>query len=255
MTVAPGGAGRTDAGFVGFDPAKPGQFLIFPKSLRPFEGARVVGIKFDLVAQPKFASARELTAVAPASRSPRARRARPPPATSKETPTEVPSASPARSGPRRSSSETVATRATAPDRADADSDVVPFEPPSESRTSSASSAEGSSSGAAPRSPRSGPSRRPRRERSPIAGGQSERKRAAAPVASREDPILLRAVRAAMKDLQRGRSVAAYQRLERAVGDAQHTTKPAGRASRNGQGTGSSRKKAQEAQKLDPTWRL
>ena len=57
MTIAPGPGGKTDVGRVGFDTRGANgarrQFLIFPKSLERFEGARVVGIKFDLVAQPK----------------------------------------------------------------------------------------------------------------------------------------------------------------------------------------------------------
>jgi hypothetical protein len=56
MTVgASGAAGKTDMGVVGFEPGKheDAQFLIFPKSLKPFDGARVVGIKFDLIDQPK----------------------------------------------------------------------------------------------------------------------------------------------------------------------------------------------------------
>jgi len=71
MTVgASDGAGKTEVGFVGFDPAKhPGaQFLIFPKSLQAFEGARVVGIKFDLIEQPKLVPA-----------TPAKKRAAPPP--------------------------------------------------------------------------------------------------------------------------------------------------------------------------------
>jgi hypothetical protein len=59
MTIESGGAGgKTDVGRVGFSPdsKRPAQFLIFPKSLKTFEGARVVGIKFDLVAQPKLAA-------------------------------------------------------------------------------------------------------------------------------------------------------------------------------------------------------
>ena len=58
MTLPPGGHGKADFGLVGFDASKPGaQFLIFPKSLRPFDGARVVGIKFDLVEQPALRAA------------------------------------------------------------------------------------------------------------------------------------------------------------------------------------------------------
>ncbi len=51
--------GKTDAGIVGYDPEqKSSEFLIFPKSLQHFAGARVVGIKFDLVEQPKTAPAK-----------------------------------------------------------------------------------------------------------------------------------------------------------------------------------------------------
>jgi hypothetical protein len=62
--------GKSDVGAVGFDPNADhgGQFLIFPKSLKPFAGARVVGIKFDLVEQPKLSPAKvEKSFVAPAS--------------------------------------------------------------------------------------------------------------------------------------------------------------------------------------------
>jgi hypothetical protein len=58
LEQTPGG-GKADFGIVGFDAKHDhgGQFLIFPKSIKPFEGARVVGVKFDLVEQPKLAPA------------------------------------------------------------------------------------------------------------------------------------------------------------------------------------------------------
>lgn len=64
--------GKTDVGTVGLESsAKPeGQVLIFPKSLKPFEGARIVGIKFDLVEQPKLADLRK-----PAHKPPARKRA------------------------------------------------------------------------------------------------------------------------------------------------------------------------------------
>jgi hypothetical protein len=46
---------KTDRGRVGYEPS-PGniaEVLIFPQSLQRFAGAQVVGVKFDLVAQPK----------------------------------------------------------------------------------------------------------------------------------------------------------------------------------------------------------
>jgi hypothetical protein len=66
MTIEPGaGGGKTDVGHVGFDPRRSplGQLLIFPKSLQRFAGARIVGIKFDLVEQPKLAPAAQLKRV------------------------------------------------------------------------------------------------------------------------------------------------------------------------------------------------
>lgn len=50
MTVIQTPAGsRADSGIVGFEPGANRQFLVFPKSLREFEGARVVGIQYDSI--------------------------------------------------------------------------------------------------------------------------------------------------------------------------------------------------------------
>jgi hypothetical protein len=40
---------KTDRGIVGFEAGTNRQFLIFPKSLRAFEGKQVVGIKYELI--------------------------------------------------------------------------------------------------------------------------------------------------------------------------------------------------------------
>lgn len=40
---------RKDYGEVGFTQDRTGNFLIFPKSLKTFEGRRVVGVKYDLI--------------------------------------------------------------------------------------------------------------------------------------------------------------------------------------------------------------
>lgn len=63
MTVRKSDTGKSDAGIVGFEPARDGsgQFLVFPKSLQPFAGSRVVGLKFDLVDQPKTIAAPSAT--------------------------------------------------------------------------------------------------------------------------------------------------------------------------------------------------
>ena len=50
MTIMQPSAGaKADRGEVGFDPGTGRQFLIFPKSLRPFARHTVVGIKYDLI--------------------------------------------------------------------------------------------------------------------------------------------------------------------------------------------------------------
>jgi hypothetical protein len=50
MTVFQDSTGnKADRGIVGFEPGAGRQFLVFPKSLRPFEGRNIVGIKYDLL--------------------------------------------------------------------------------------------------------------------------------------------------------------------------------------------------------------
>jgi hypothetical protein len=176
MTVAPNPTGgKTDVGIVGFDPdsSKRGaQFLIFPKSLERFAGARVVGIKFDLVAQPKLTEARTLAAPAPKRERKHARPAKvarldlePPLETSHgEAADVVPFEQARRSGERKEKLTQLKYDA----------------PPKQARPAKETSTQ-----TAARTP------------------SLDRK-------------LVREIRAAMKDLQRGKSVVAYQRLERIV---------------------------------------
>jgi hypothetical protein len=42
-------SGGTDHGVVGFEQGRSRQFLVFPKSLKAFDGQRIVGIKYDLL--------------------------------------------------------------------------------------------------------------------------------------------------------------------------------------------------------------
>lgn len=60
MTVAPRARGKADLGHVGFDAkaANQRQVLVFPKSLKRFENAEIVGVKFDLVQQPETVAAK-----------------------------------------------------------------------------------------------------------------------------------------------------------------------------------------------------
>ena len=48
MTIQNSDAG-TEFGIVGFKERKGARFLVFPKSLKRFEGKRIVGINWDLV--------------------------------------------------------------------------------------------------------------------------------------------------------------------------------------------------------------
>ena len=185
MTIEPGSAGgKADVGIVGFKSSagKPAQFLIFPKSLERFDGARVIGIKFDLVAQPEFASVDVLKSAA-AARTRGGKR--PPSASAKPVPPAKTRAS---------------TTTEADDSTPEEPDVIPFEPP----TRDATEAKPASRAKEPRS-----SARPPVRTSP--NGEAGK-----PTVSATERALIREVRAAMKELQRGKSVAAYQRLERAL---------------------------------------
>jgi hypothetical protein len=42
-------SGSTDHGIVGFEQGRSRQFLVFPKSLKSFDGQRIVGIKYELL--------------------------------------------------------------------------------------------------------------------------------------------------------------------------------------------------------------
>src|SRR5581483_8304403 len=67
---------RKDFGRTGFHPAPHASYLVFPKSLPP--ESRVVGIKYDLIAQPKVRDAVPAKDLKPAPRSSRVKaRARP----------------------------------------------------------------------------------------------------------------------------------------------------------------------------------
>jgi len=136
--------GKADFGTVGFDSKheNSGQFLIFPKSLKGFDGARVIGVKFDLIEQPKLAAAQKPQRKVSARAKPLRHKTKIPRERSLKLPT----------SPKPGAQN-----------------VVPFEP-------------------------------------------EETKESASPAHA----ALIREVRAAMKELQRGKSVAAYQRLERAL---------------------------------------
>jgi mannose-6-phosphate isomerase-like protein (cupin superfamily) len=49
MTLHQFQGGKSDYAVVGFEKGVPGQVLIFPKSLKPFEGKKIIAIKYDLL--------------------------------------------------------------------------------------------------------------------------------------------------------------------------------------------------------------
>jgi hypothetical protein len=203
MTVQSGAGGaKADVGTVGFktDARGTAQFLIFPKSLKQFEGARIVGVKFDLVRQPQLASVdalKEMGMTKPRSvvgrRTSRAAGPHPSPATFSVEP----------------------TPATPPEPSEErESHVVPFEPATPApETRPRNTAQTKTRLPVPRPPRgfartTRESARAAKQRESTARGGSAREAA-----------LIRDVRSALKELQKGKSVAAYQRLERALSRA------------------------------------
>ena len=198
MTIAPGAGGsKADVGIVGFETEPGSQFLIFPKSLKRFAGRRVVGVKFDLVEQPPLASSAELKAASHSKRGRPHRRPKravwhdPTTVSSPETAVEPESdddiAAPSEP-PRRRPSPTKRPRLVSDEHAP---EIVPFADPSEEAS---------------------PKRAPANSR---ARGRSERDHSKTET-SAASAKLVREIRLALKQLERGKSVAAYQRLQRAI---------------------------------------
>lgn len=70
---------KSDYGEVGFTGDKNASLLMFPKSLAPFDGKRVIGIKYDLLDSPEpTTSAKSKTSAKPAKK-PKAKRTEKPP--------------------------------------------------------------------------------------------------------------------------------------------------------------------------------
>jgi hypothetical protein len=151
MTLV-GEAGKADFGVVGYDVEHAAsQFLFFPRSLHEFDGAHVIGIKFDLIEQPKLSTADLQTWAAAAPRHAKKKAAAPP------------SPRPAATATRREDKPILPSRRRPPARA---------------------------------------------KRAVESHSHVE--------AKPSDHTLLREVHAALKELESGKTVAAYRRLQRAV---------------------------------------
>jgi hypothetical protein len=148
---------KKDFGVVGFHEEPQAQFLVFPKSIREFEGRRVVGVKYDLLA--------------PDSRPTAPRRA----------------PAPTHDAKRARSSKTKAAPRPRESRK-----VVRFEAPPASAAPPTAEARPTRQGA----PEKPAAVKPQPERTPL-----ERR-------------LLAEVSRALRELETGKSVAAYKRLQR-----------------------------------------
>lgn len=89
-------SGSTDHGIVGFEQGRSRQFLVFPKSLKAFDGHRIVGIKYDLledapVPEKETAKKEEVPKPAPARKT-----SEPSKGADRQVPTVVPTAAAAK---------------------------------------------------------------------------------------------------------------------------------------------------------------
>lgn len=181
---------RRDRGVIGYAPGEHAQFLIFPKSLKPFAGREVVGVKYELLREP--AVKEPYHAPAAKARKP----ARPElqvkivdnePATERHERDGEGAASATANSASRAKGRGGAARA----RADAADNVVAFEHARAART----------------------------ERAPARTQRGEGDAAHAPKqpnAERRLAALLAEVKRGLKELKQGKAVAAYERLTKAV---------------------------------------
>lgn len=183
MMIAAPTPGKADVGTVGYDKAHAAgaQILIFPKSLRPFEGARVVGVKFDLVQQPSLVAGEPET---------------PPPAHASRHKAHGPSPPQPEARTASSAREPAAPADASPPRTHGRA-----RPPARGQRGG-TPARGQRSGAVPKT-------------------QSAQSRGASSAPAHRDgdaksAKLVAEVKAAVAELRAGKAVAAYERLQRAL---------------------------------------
>lgn len=177
MTIRQENVGtKKDFGLIGFSPEGRAQFLVFPRSLKPFQGRRVVGINYDLFAPPAAPGAAWKVDASKEKRSRTALKIKT--ATSSKT-TKIPAASEAReeTPPKENPTD------------DAPDPTPPPPLPKEKRVQKVETAP---------SPRITPKKNP----------ASEWNRAA----------VLKELKSAMKELEAGKAVLVFRRLEQLVND-------------------------------------
>jgi hypothetical protein len=198
MTIHSGG-GKAEFGVVGFEADRPAgsQFLVFPRPLKPFEDRRVIGIKFDQVAQPDVVAA---TAYPPRTGTAKARsRAAGAPAVARDDLKKSAYASPRRTKP-----------------AEAETSARPN--PVETSEAAAERDAGASTARRPAraTPAAGPTKASRGA-GPTRG--PEQRKAGEQVGGAVLQNFLREIRSAVKELDADKPMAAHRRLERLLRQA------------------------------------
>lgn len=190
---------KKDYGVVGFHEESNAQYLVFPKSLKTFVDRRIVGINYDLLAKESRAGkASELTRRSPTAMA-----------------------------PKKNALKSAAKKADAEKADEPEEKIVAFASPvaksasvDERSAESTSASKSSRSSKRPKSPkRSKPLTPPNPKKSASPADKPPLPEKAVTGQDAIDPRVLRVVRRAMQDLDAGKTVAAYKRLEALVADA------------------------------------
>lgn len=177
--------GKTDYGEVGYDEKKRPQLLVFPKSLKRFEGDRVVGIKYDEFSEVDYAPATKTKTAAKVNK-----------ANAKKPPKAEHSSEPEQAPPQK---------VKKPDKKPPVKKARPEKPPSRPRV------------AKPKKAKASPKEEKKAEREKVIPFPSPKTEERGNDED-EDSDLEKSVRQAMVLLEKGNSVAAYNVLQNAVGD-------------------------------------
>ena len=190
---------KKDYGVVGFHEEPNAQYLVFPKSLKTFVDRRIVGINYDLLAKESRAG-----------KAP-----------------ELERRSPTAKAPKKGALKSATKKADTEKSGEPEEKIVAFESPvaksaslEERSVELMSASKLSKSSKRPKNPkRSKPPKQPIPEKSASPADKPPPPEKAVTGQDAIDPRVLRVVRRAMKDLDAGKTVAAYKRLEALVAGA------------------------------------
>lgn len=188
---------KKDYGMVGFHEEPNAQYLVFPKSLKAFGERRIIGINYDLLAKESRAG---------------------------KTP-EIQRRSPPANPPKKEALKPAAQKAKADESREPEEKVVAFEAPvkesapDQERPAKTTSAAKSTKPAKQPKPLKASKSRPQEKPTKPAKPTPPEKRPTHE--SAVDPRVLSVVRRVMKDLDAGKTVAAYKKLEALVAEAEN----------------------------------